>query len=313
MKRITFTLVVPLLALQACTAEDPQQILSEGSSYSGVVQEDALNKLSNVSLQGVVRKLEGALDSYILETPGGSSITLVNTTGIDYSMYEWRQVEVSGALEESFDGKVRLLTVREITQLPSDENVSSQSDILDPLVSSASSTMSSVSSSAASEETVVLVTSSKASSVAASSVAPSTSGGSSSALSEEMKARIQKMARVRGPETWTQQYCSSHIGVCFPVRSDYWYRSFGASTDTLWHVELNSEDILNLGDGPLSVDLVSSSVAPSVSDGAIVEQGDTVIGYRLWTNNRVFRVRAPAMLRSAVETITKGIAPYTAP
>ena len=121
------------------------------------------------------------------------------------------------------------------------------------------------------------------------------------------------MAKARGPETWTQQYCSSHVGVCFPVRSDYWYHSFGAAADTVWHVELSSEDVVNLGDGPLSVDLVTGRLEGELSDGLIRELDGTVYGYRSWTGNRYFRVSAPTELRASVEFITKGIAPYDAP
>ena len=101
--------------------------------------------------------------------------------------------------------------------------------------------------------------------------------------------------------------------MCFPVRSDYWYHSFGAAADTVWHVELSSEDVVNLGDGPLSVDLVTGRLEGELSDGLIRELDGTVYGYRSWTGNRYFRVSAPTELRASVEFITKGIAPYDAP
>lgn len=311
---LPFAIVVPaLLLVQGCSfwpfgGSAETQIEASSSSSS----EESLSRYTDVSLEGTIYLQPGSQSAYELRTPGGSSFALVQGSA-NFADYNEKDVQVSGSLQESMDGSVRLLTVREITEIVSD---SSSSESSSEAVSSAESSVSSVASSRASSASSQVVSSAKssASSVAVSSAAVSSTGeGSTAVHSEEWIARMKKMARPRGAETWTQQYCSSHVGVCFPVRSDYWYRSFGASTGSAWHVELNSEEIVNLGDGPLIVDLVSGRLEGELSDGLIREADGNVYGYRSWTGSRYFRVSAPVELRASVEIITKGIAPFEAP
>ena len=69
---------------------------------------------------------------------------------------------------------------------------------------------------------------------------------------------------------WSREYCTSHLSFCFPVHKNWWYKSFGATTSYLWHVEISSEEINALGEGPLVVNLVSGSLAGTGnSDGEI--------------------------------------------
>ncbi len=310
-------LLPALLALQSCswlgsfTGGSTESTESSSSS-----SEETLSRYTDVSLQGVVWLQPGASDAYELRTPGGSSFALVNGT-YDFAEYDGKEVEISGSLEESLDGTIRLLTVRELTEVVGDSSSSeSSSEVSSESSSSSVSSASSqaVSSMASAASSKISSAAKSSSSVAVSSISSvASSSAGSDVMSAEWKARMQKMAKARGPETWTQQYCSSHVGVCFPVRSDYWYRSFGASAGSLWHVELNSEDILNLGDGPLVVDLVSGRLEGELTDGLIREADGSVFGYRAWTNNRYFRVSAPKELRASVEIITKGIAPYETP
>lgn len=312
-----FIVLVPvLLALQGCSSFWPfgDYADEQASSSSSSSSQETLSRFTDVSLQGMLGLQAGSTSVYELRTPGGSTFTLAaGTTNV--SDYDGKEVQIAGSLEESLDGSVRLLTVKEITEVVSDVSSSSESSSESSMIASSamSSVISSAVSSALSSKASSAPKSSAASSAAVSSVAVSSTGAGSTVQSPEWLARMKKMAKPRGAETWTQQYCSSHIGVCFPVRSDYWYRSFGAAADTLWHVELNSEDIVNLGDGPLVVDLVSGRLEGELSDGLVRESDGSVFGYRSWTGNRYFRVSAPSELRASVETITKGIAPYEAP
>lgn len=78
-------------------------------------------------------------------------------------------------------------------------------------------------------------------------------------------------------------------------------------------MELSSEDLVNVGDGPLSVDLISGRLEADSMDGTVVEKGDLVIGYKAWTSNRHFEVTAPKALRASVEYIVQHIAPFDTP
>jgi hypothetical protein len=134
-------------------------------------------------------------------------------------------------------------------------------------------------------------------------------------LSAEIEARIEAMAKENmTASNWTQQYCSSWIGFCIPVHRDWWYKSFGASAPALWHVELNSQEIVELGEGPIVANLVTGALSTvGASDGEARSQGEFLIGYRAWTENRHFEISGPANLGAAIEYITKNLTSYESP
>ncbi len=145
----------------------------------------------------------------------------------------------------------------------------------------------------------------------ASSVAPASTptAASSSAwqASADLSAKAAIMAKDKqGTENWTQQYCSSHIGFCFPVHRNWWFKSFGATSNTFWHIEIGPTEMNNLGEGPLSVDLVSGN---ATSDGSVTVSGDTATGIRSWTGGRHIVVTGPASLEWAIRYITEQIKP----
>ncbi|MDD5469852.1 MAG: hypothetical protein PHO92_03595 [Candidatus Peribacteraceae bacterium] len=113
------------------------------------------------------------------------------------------------------------------------------------------------------------------------------------------------------PERWTQQYCSGHIGFCIPVHKNWWYKSFGNTTTNLWHVELRNMPIEQIGDGVITIKLVSGTVASvNATDMQIRVQGDQVIGYRSWEGGTHFEIFADARLVEAVTYITERLTAY---
>jgi hypothetical protein len=107
---------------------------------------------------------------------------------------------------------------------------------------------------------------------------------------------------------WTQEYCTTHLSFCFPVQKNWWFKSFGTTTYDLWHVEISSEEINDLGDGPLLVNLMAGDVSTQgATDGEIKTQGNFVVGYKAWTDNRHFEVSAPKVLETAVQYILNHI------
>jgi hypothetical protein len=149
----------------------------------------------------------------------------------------------------------------------------------------------------------------KSSSSSLATVSSSSAAAASSSVAS-LSEDVKKMARVKGEESWTQKYCSSHIGVCFPVRSDFWYKSFGATATSSWHVELAAHDLQEIGEGSISVDLINARIPDGASDGAFVVEGGVVKGYRVWTGNKHFVVTAPVELRASVEFLVNHILPY---
>lgn len=129
-------------------------------------------------------------------------------------------------------------------------------------------------------------------------------------VSAEMQALIALMARQDyDASKWTQNYCTSHVGFCVPVHKNFWYKSFGATGNTLWYVELSGEPIEKLRDGPITLELLAGSKAEF--DGDIQEVNGTVVAYKEWTFGRHFKLSADASLRTAVEYMLLHITDYT--
>jgi hypothetical protein len=123
---------------------------------------------------------------------------------------------------------------------------------------------------------------------------------------EAMQARINVMAKDNlGEANWTQRYCSPHIGFCFPVHRNWWFKSFGTTTSALWHVEIAPEEITAIGQGPITVRVISGSVsAKGGTDGAVRVENDEAVGYRSWSEDRHIEIRASSDLKAAVEYLT---------
>lgn len=154
-----------------------------------------------------------------------------------------------------------------------------------------------------------------ASSIAASSVAQASSVAAATSsvaweASDDLSAKAAIMAKDKmGAEFWTQRYCSTQSAFCFPVHKNWWYQSFGATTSALLHIEIAPSELNNLGDGPLTVRLVSGDIsATGMTDGQVSSDGGMSVGYRAWTNGRHIEVRGPSNLDAAVRYITAQIA-----
>jgi hypothetical protein len=298
MKYVSLIGSVGLLATLTACSSAPSVSVDERFFSSSTSSESSSVDAREYSYQGTLTAMEASIymeGTHQLTLPNGSFL-LLRSEKADLSAYEGQEVEVTGPIANTVEGNAEIMTVTSISAVQASEGSSSYSSE-EASVSEVSSTPSSTASSAKTAT----------SSVAVSSAAKSSAVSSSDdILSAEMRAKVQKMASSKGDKQ--QQYCSSHIGMCFPMHASWWYKSFGATTSTLWHVELSSEEINNLGEGPIAVNLISGAL--SGDDQRVETEGYTVVGYRAWTGNRHFEVTAPTELRSAVEQIVKNIIPY---
>ena len=132
--------------------------------------------------------------------------------------------------------------------------------------------------------------------------------GSTSSVDPVVRsARAQKMSGFDySEEYWSLEYCSSHIGFCIPVHKWFWYRSFGATDQDLWHVELGSDEVQQIGDGPIVLQLLPGELPSGASDRKTMLVGEEVKGYVLW-NKGYFVVSAPASLENAVSYIVSSL------
>ena len=127
--------------------------------------------------------------------------------------------------------------------------------------------------------------------------------------SAEFKELVELMARQDyDAANWTQQYCSSHISFCAPVHRNWWFKSFGATSSTLWHIELSPAPIESLGQGPLVIELIAGSLADA--DGTIDIADGQATGYKEWTFGRHFRISGDESLEQAILYITQNITDY---
>ncbi len=127
--------------------------------------------------------------------------------------------------------------------------------------------------------------------------------------SADLLERIEVMARQDyAAENWTQQYCTSHISFCAPVHRNWWFKSFGATSSTLWHVELSPEPIESLGQGPLVIELIAGTIGEA--DGTVDTNNGEAVGYKEWTFGRHFRISGDKSLESAILYITQNITDY---
>ncbi len=302
MKR-SIALTLALLPLAGCSLFTTSTPPTEEEQTSSVAE------TKNVIYRGTLQALGSSIymeGTHRLELEDGRFV-LLEANGLVLDDYLDMDVEVFGSTRPTVEGGGIIMRVERVAEFV-ESSVAVSSEAMFPSSSSASSAASvapAVRSSvpaAVSRASVAPVVPSSAP-VAVSSAAP-VPASSSSAASDAVSMRAATMAKVNmAASFWTQQYCSTHTGFCFPVHKNWWYTSFGATSSSQWHVELSSEEIVALGDGPISVVLVAGA-APA-ADGQVTVENGKVTGIRAWTNNRHFVISAPAVLETAVRYITQ--------
>ena len=306
-----------VLLLSACgnapTVTPPAT--EEVSSSSVAPAETTYVGLLGSSVIGIY--MEG---THRLQTAAGVDILLRSDT-VDLDAYLGRTVAVTGVAGPTVEEGGTIVDVRSVEALDSEPVASSSvaaSSVASSVTASAvasvstASSVAAVASSAAVSSKVPVASSSVSSVVQSSSVATAASSSVAAPDGEtqnQQRAAVMAKAKVDAT-TFTQIFCSSHVGFCAPLHKSWYYNSFGATSTTLWHVEVSSEAVEELGDGPLVVNLVSGALPAGVADESVVEQGEFVVAYRAWTNNRHFEISAPKALRDAVTYMIKALSVY---
>lgn len=308
-------LLAGTVLLAGCSLFAPPAGDSSGSSSS----QAALPETRNVSYTGTVEDagigiaMEG---THRLRLADGKSV-LLQSGLLELDDYVGLEIVATGAVRPTVEAgggiimRVESVTVLTVVNTSSSaESSSAESLEASSFSSSVSSALSSaaptVQSSKPSAASVVSAPVSKA------SVAPATPSSAAAGLSGEVELRVKAMAKEDiAANRWTQQYCTSHIGFCVPIHKNWWFTSFGTAGSALWHVEVSSEEIEGLGDGPIVVNLMTGGVeSAGASDGAVVEKNGYVVAYRAWEDNTHFEVSAPLSLRAAVTYMARSITTY---
>lgn len=247
-------------------------------------KEEVQQETGNVSYRGVIQPLGISLymqGTHRLALEDGRFV-LLEGPAVDLNVYLGEEVEVFGAARPTVEAGGVIMRVERVKRisLPSSR------------FSSSSSAFSS----------------SRASSLH-SSLAAAISSFPSSFMGLEQDERTGVMAEEEfTAEQWTQEYCSPHVGFCVPIHRNWWFKSFGATASSLWHVEVSSEPVENLGDGTLLVNLVEGDIATSLAvDREVRMHGNFAVGYRSFSENRHFEISAPMDLKEAVQYMTENL------
>ncbi len=337
-KRTLLLTAAVLLVAAGCTPQTPS---GDGTSSSSAMMDssssESLPETSNVTYTGVVSALLGstATDAtHTLLLDSGRSLLLVSTDlNLQLGSYMGKRVDVRGSTKVS--GTESVLRVTEVVVLQQASSASAAkmcggiagiaceagmtcvddpSDSCDPMnggadcsgicVAGSSSSSASVASSSSSSSSVAPASSAPAAVSSSSSSKPAVSSSSSSAASvSASESEIATMAKQNyaTPGLWSQKYCTSHIGFCVPVHKNWYYKSFGATTSTLWHVEFGMSDIQALGQGAISLNLISGTSAEAGgTDGQAIAKGGLIIAYKDWEGGRHLEIAADGRLTEAV-------------
>lgn len=315
-----------LLAIAACSQTPTPEPVEETAESSSIAAEaSSVRETQNVSYQGRVETLGPGIvmqGTHQLRL-SDARIVLLESKDIDLNRYIGKRVGVFGATRPTVEGASIIMRVEEVILLENDPADEAASSVGVGDASSAGSSVETASSSIASSSRAASVSTSVASMAAvppaASSAlpasAPASADGSTAtpsnndAVTPEMQARSALMAKDKmSAENWTQKYCTSHIGFCIPVHRNWWFKSFGTTSSALWHVEVSNAEIQSLGEGTITVRLLSGNVASKkATDGQVRIQGNWVIAFKAWGDSEHFEIMAPAGLKTAVEYMTANL------
>jgi hypothetical protein len=234
---------------------------------------------------------------------------LLESSMLDFDPFIGASVEVFGALRPTVEAGGIIMRVEQITSLSSGSMNSSSSLSTKSVEAPSSKAIQSSAAPLTTSSILPTPTSSSAKSSVVQSVSQTSIAAFSSAPAAGDPSRSARIAMMSKEDIsaarWTQLYCSSHIGFCVPVHKNWWYISFGDKADTLWHVEINTEEFEALGTGLISIDLIGGDIASVArSDGEVRVSGGTVTGYRSWTQGRHFAITADAALEASVRYMT---------
>ncbi len=309
---LSFAVLIPLAVLGACTSTTDS---NNGQSSTPTISSAPMQETKNVTYQGVLRAAGASIfmeGTHKLELEDGRFIML-QSSDIDLSDFIGDKVEVFGAVRPTVEAGGMIMRVEKVTSMEPSSSSSSEESM-----SSESSSMSSVTSSAASSVVTavssapVVASSSRISSVASSVVAVSSAAAvQSSAPAYEASTELSEKAAVMAKDNmaagnWTQQYCTKTAAYCIAIHKNWYFTSFGATSSTLWHLEVGPQEINNIGEGPLSVNIVSGETS---MDGQVKAEAGGVVGYKAWTEGRHFEIRGPANLQAAISYMLGTIKP----
>lgn len=293
MRRIFLTLCCVLLA--GCFSKQPDPVVIDLPT-----PEPAFESYG-ASFQGVLHPSPDA--DYQLITDIGKIVYI--TTGSDLAKYLKQKVEISGTVtgEQNSILNVALNSVTTLENLAdatigdvaNDENSAEEEGEEEDIETE--DTPEEEDNNPNEEEVVI------------SSSTLSVSSSSSIALDEDFiedapkskqQATMLMASESLTADQWTFTYCTHHFdGFCIPIHKNWWYKAFGATSDSLFHIEIGEQELLELGDGIISVDLLKQGQDKDL---------DARYPRVPWGGNKfIFVVSGPQELQEAMQYIADSI------
>ncbi|MDA1292720.1 MAG: hypothetical protein O3A81_02990 [bacterium] len=320
MKNTLFLLAVSSLALSACGLVEVEYDKLPKDSAAEIIEDVPVRETKNVTYTGVVAPAGISVynqGTHRLVLPGGKFI-LLEANDIDLNGYVDEEVQIFGSLRPTVEAGGMIMRVERIELIEKEEEVNepveeelpvNPDDTDDVPFEEPEEEPREEQSSDADLEPVELPANEEVIEEIEESEVIEEAEEVSSVPSAEFKALIEVMSRQDyAAANWTQQYCTSHISFCAPVHRNWWFKSFGATSSTLWHVELSPEPIESLGQGPLVIELIAGSNTDA--DGTIDVSNGKAVGYKEWTFGRHFRISGDESLKDAILYITQNITDY---
>ncbi len=298
-------------ALQEDTTDDTTQDsdVEEDVSYTGTVRTTGIS----IYQEGTHRLILDNRDFILLESDT-----------VDLNGYVDERVEVTGDLRPTVEAGGQIMTVNSITLRPLDDSSDDEDD--DVMVEDDSDTMTD------DTDDDVMVDNDEDDDVMMEDTSADDTDEDDSMMEDDTTddtvmddnsddsspstvgtdAQVEAMAKADfSSAAWTQRYCTEHIGFCLPIHRNWWYKSFGYTTSSLWYVEMGNEEIDAMGDGAIVVRLVEGDISTvGATDGTVQTQGNMVVGYRSWDDDRHFEIVADARLEAAVSYLTQNLVEY---
>jgi hypothetical protein len=316
MRRFAPLALFVILAISACQSSNTDGEASQSSSntsstqvtrnvtYTGTVEELE----ATAFMQGTHKLLLDDGNDILLEA---------NDPGLDLGDYVGKRVDVRGSESATVEEGGTILRVEEVTVLDASSSSSSAMnepvhcggiaafpcptgfscvddprDSCDPktggadcggiclssLESSSSATQTTSDPPVVSPAQPTPPPSSPVSAVSSSTATQQTASTSSGDLEEKILLMLKSDYGNAG--LWTQQYCTGHIGFCVSAHKNWYFQSFGATTQYLWYVEFGPSPPETIGSGPIVLKLMpGSSASAGGASGSASAKGSVAVGY----------------------------------
>ena len=327
-----YKFLLPLFALAilltgcVSTSEPPQEeIIEEPEIIEDVVKEEPpIRETKDVQYTGIVRPAGISIyqeGSHRLLLPDGRFILLESKTA-DLNGYVNEEVDITGALRPTVEAGGMIMRVETISLLDSPEPEIAVVDAEEESADDSDDIDSPTNEEVVAEEDNQPIESEES---AGEPVEPQEEDKDEEevvevekeveprpVISEALQERINLMSKQNySADQWTQEYCTAHKEFCFPVHRNWWYKSFGATSSALWHVEVSTSEIFDLWEGPIRIELFPAGVgSKQASDKEVRSEGTTLVGYRNWLDNTHFEISGDPSLEEAIRYITDMIGEY---